>query len=328
MDDGVVDGSVEPEEAFAVLGDETRLQILRALGDAEESLAFSELFDRVDYETTANFSYHLEKLSDHFVADTDDGYELQEAGKRVVEAVLSGTVTDAPVLEPTNADRCWCPYCGAPAEISYAQERIWSFCPECPGTYSPSITPNGAAAPADYGFIGYTRLPPAGLQDRSFSDALAAASLWSFRDFLAMASGVCPRCAAVVEQSTHVCRSHDADGGRCERCNCRHAVQVATRCTNCIHETVTPLVLGRLVSATPLVAFLASRGVDPLAPDRGSRLYAVLLDYEEDVRSVDPFRGRFTFQVGEDSLTLTVDDELEVVDVERRDSSEREPPIK
>lgn len=81
--------ALSPGEAFAVQGDETRLQILQTLGEADDPLAFSELFDRVEYDDTANFNYHLGKLEIHFVHKTGDGYALRNAGGRVVEAILS-----------------------------------------------------------------------------------------------------------------------------------------------------------------------------------------------------------------------------------------------
>lgn len=54
--------ALSPDEAFAVLGDETRLQILQTLGEADKPLAFSALFDRIEYDDSSNFGYHLDKL--------------------------------------------------------------------------------------------------------------------------------------------------------------------------------------------------------------------------------------------------------------------------
>lgn len=55
--------TLSAEEAFARLGDETRLDVLQTLGTADEPLSFSELRDRVGYETAGNFSYHLDQLT-------------------------------------------------------------------------------------------------------------------------------------------------------------------------------------------------------------------------------------------------------------------------
>lgn len=51
--------TVPPDEAFTVLSGETRLRILRTLGDADEPLVFSALYDGVEYDDPANFNYHI-----------------------------------------------------------------------------------------------------------------------------------------------------------------------------------------------------------------------------------------------------------------------------
>lgn len=305
---------ISPDDAFRILGNETRMTILQTLGGADRPLTFSTLYDRIQYDTTANFSYHLEKLEEHFVHQTEEGYALQQAGKRVVKAVLSGAVTEAPVLEGTEYVERSCPYCGAPMEIGYHHERVWMSCPDCDGTYGPSLAPGNSISPADHGFLGYLRLPPAGLEGRTVTEAQEAASTWGYLDFLALAAGVCPRCGSRVERSVTVCEGHTRTDGLCDRCDCRHAVQVHTRCANCIHEEVTPFVLGRLIATTEFMAFLTTRGINPISPTHGSDFNRALLDFEEEVRSVDPFEARFTVFVGEDALTVTVDDDLSVVE--------------
>ena len=92
-----------PDESFALLGNETRVRILVALADADDALHFSTLHDRVDLRDSEQFNYHLDRLVGHFVDRTDDGYELRQAGSRVVEAILSGAVTEDPVLERTRS---------------------------------------------------------------------------------------------------------------------------------------------------------------------------------------------------------------------------------
>jgi hypothetical protein len=41
------------------------------------------------------------------------------------------------------------------------------------------------------------------------------------------------------------------------------------------------------------------------------------MDYEEEVYSREPFEARFTFSADGDTLSLTVGDDLQVVDVSR-----------
>lgn len=122
-----------------------------------------------------------------------------------------------------------------------------------------------------------------------------------------------------VEQSVHVCDDHDSGTDLCQRCDCYHAVQVHARCTNCIHEELTPFVLGRLIATTDFLTFLAAHGLNPVLPSPDSLFYDALFDYDEEIVSLDPFEGRFTNAIEEDSLTFTVDDDLTVVDVSGSD---------
>lgn len=87
----------EIAQAFDVLGQELRMGILEALAEkrAEDpqnlGVSVSGLRDRVGVADSGQFNYHLDKLSDQFVQETDAGYELNAAGQEVVGAVLSGT---------------------------------------------------------------------------------------------------------------------------------------------------------------------------------------------------------------------------------------------
>lgn len=309
---------LSPDDAFALLGNETRIQILQILGRAHKPLRFSELFDRLSYDDSSNFVYHLEKLGSHFIHKTDDGYILSQAGKRVIKAVLSGAVTEDPVVETTHPEGWSCPYCGTAAKMGYDQERVWTACPACAGTYDESVAPRSPMGPTDHGFIGHARLPPAGIERRTTREVMEAAASWGHLDFLAMASGVCSRCAAIVEHSVDVCETHDGNDGICGRCHSRHAVQLHARCTNCIHEEVSPFVLGRLVATTELIEFLATHGLNPVSPFRVSSFYRALLNYDEVILSMEPFAARFIFSVDGDELALTVDEDLSVVDVTKR----------
>jgi hypothetical protein len=75
---------------------------------------------------------------------------------------------------------------------------------------------------------------------------------------------------------------------------------------------------GHLLDETELLAFLASHGINPLAPDNINQVLGTLVNYDEEIVSTDPFEADFTFVVGDDALTLTLDERLEVTDVRRR----------
>lgn len=299
-----------PDEAFGLLGNETRIDILRALGDADAALAFSELFDRVAYDDPSNFNYHLKKLTDHFVHETAEGYVLRQAGRRVVEAVLAGAQADDAVVERTGVD--WpCFRCGAPVEVSYRDEHVGMHCPACGGTRDGTSTTAQGRAVESTDVLGYLDLPPAGVADRAPGEVLQAASVWTTAAALALARDVCPRCSARVDCSVDVCEDHDAGDGRCEACGQRFAVGMHYRCTNCILVEKTPFSM-YLLDDADLVAFMVAHDVDMLAPN-GFHMAAL----EETEVSTDPFEAAFTFRADGDSLTLTVDDDLSVVDATR-----------
>jgi hypothetical protein len=90
-------------DALSVLGNETRIRILRTLADAAGPLTFTELREAVGIRDTGKFNYHLTKLCEYFVTETQDGYELGHAGSRVV-AASQAAVTAVPTDE--------CPVCG------------------------------------------------------------------------------------------------------------------------------------------------------------------------------------------------------------------------
>ncbi|MFC7074137.1 winged helix-turn-helix domain-containing protein [Halovenus rubra] len=106
-----------PEDAFSILGDETRLTILLELADAfqteSDGLSFSELRRRVGVEDSGQFNYHLDKLSEGFIEKADDKYSIRSSGLAVVSAVYAGTYGDGSGDE--TAESSWdCPKCGDP----------------------------------------------------------------------------------------------------------------------------------------------------------------------------------------------------------------------
>ncbi|WP_123536359.1 winged helix-turn-helix domain-containing protein [Halosimplex salinum] len=309
--------TLSPDEAFELLGNETRVAILRTLGGTEDPVSFSDLRERVGTADSGRFNYHLDRLTGHFVRKRAEGYELRRAGERVVEAVLSGAVTDAPVLERTQIDQP-CHFCGAPVAVRFREERVELYCTECPGSYSRTSSPTESGTDAPGGYLGYHPLPPAGVADRDPEAVFRAAWFWGHLELTAAAAGVCPRCSATLDRSTRVCEAHDAGAGLCETCGRRYAVAFDLSCTNCIYDESGAAPVG-LADSGALVGFLLDHGLNPFAPTAESlpRLNRAFHDVTERVVSTDPFEARFTFAVGDDRLTLTVGEDLQVVDAER-----------
>lgn len=313
-EDAETAAGMSPDEAFAILANETRLGILRTLGDADGPLSFSELFERVDYDTTANFSYHLDRLDGHFVRHADDGYDLRQAGRRIVEAVLSGAVTADPVVERTEIGMA-CFLCGGTMELQYRQEHVGLYCADCGGTRGGTSATAGWATDRPDDIVGYVALPPAGAHGRTPTELLHAAEIWTVAEAQASARGVCPRCSASVDHAVRACENHDGNG-RCDRCDQEFGVTIHVQCTNCILEQEA-VFTKHLLAHPELMAFMIDHGVDPVAPD-GFHITAL----DETIVSTDPLEALFTFTADGDALTLTVGDDLSVVDATRHDASE------
>lgn len=153
-----------PEEAFSILGNETRMGILQALWD-DDRLSFSELRERVGAADSGNFNYHLNRLADHFIRRTEEGYELRYGGEQVIRAVLMGSITEDPNLRPVEID-AKCPYCGSAVEMRYEDDRLMVRCTCCDGIVSGEY-PVGT-------YMSYN-FPPAGLRGRTPEEVLDAA---------------------------------------------------------------------------------------------------------------------------------------------------------
>lgn len=303
--------AIAPGEAFALLGNETRVDILRVLGAADEPLPFSTLRERVGIQHGQEFPYHLDKLVDHFVGQRDGGYALRPAGRRVVEAVLSGTLTQDQSIERQAVNlSCW--YCGAhQIEVDYRAEIVTLYCTKCGGSYGSSSPSYGGDAPAGQDRLGAINFPPAGVQDRPPVEVAQAALVRYMRELESTVAGVCPRCAARAERTVVVCENHDPNCGGCDACDRRYALAVNTECTNCVLERAETL-LGLHLLATPeMRMYLLEHGIDPIAPCY-ERVFDLVSPYEEDIQSIDPLDARITFGAEGDEITLAIDEELSV----------------
>lgn len=118
------DAVTDAESAFNTLGNDLRIGILRALWNAPEfSLSFSELRRAVGARDSGTFSYHLSELQDHFVAETDAGYELQYPGHRVLDAIESGVFHEQASIGPVELDTD-CRQCGERLTFEYGTDFI------------------------------------------------------------------------------------------------------------------------------------------------------------------------------------------------------------
>jgi hypothetical protein len=297
---------VPPDDAFATLGNEIRLGIVQRLGEADEPLSFSELRDAVDVRDSGQFNYHLGELVGHFVRKTDEGYRLRQAGERVVEAVLSGAVTDAPEMAPTPVDE-ECHYCGAPVEVRYRGEQVDVFCTECGGAYGDSHATGGVDVPEGYGWLGGMPLPPAGLEGRDADEVLRAAFGLGQTEFVTASSGICPRCSARTDRTIEACDDHDADDGVCSNCGRRRSVVFDSACTNCNYEAAGGVLMA-LFADTEFLAFMTNLGLNPVNPGSVTEYLSAISAYETVVHSRSPLEVDIRLTVDGDTFVQTVDE--------------------
>lgn len=301
--------AVSPDEAFALLGNDIRVGILQALWDAFESgkgdnaLPYSELFSQVDIRDSGNFSYHLEKLTGPFVRSTDGAYELKQTGINVVRAVIAGTVTTDSAVGPTvvTVD---CPLCSSSVEIHYTDEFLNISCTSCGGR---------SRWNDESGHLFGALVPPMGVDQHSVEQAFHAAVTYSLHEIAIFHEGVCPHCLGAVDVTIDACTDHEpTDSGRCPNCDRFNMADVWMVCTTC-KRSMPPSVTIIVLNHPEVTAFYHERDIE----HRFASWETVARSYQvaEELISEDPVRMRMTIPAGGDELQLTLDHELNVVDV-------------
>jgi hypothetical protein len=279
---------IAPAEAFAVVGNETRLSILEALWTLERPAAFSELRREVGMRDSAQFNYHLSKLTGQFVTKTDDGYDFLSPGRAVIQAVLSGTLNQDPEIEPFEIEG-ECVDCGGPLAARYQDERVLVNCVDCDRPH------------------GNFPFPPGGLEDRSREELMDAFNQRARHLSCLSADGVCPECNGRME--THVDRP---DGDFLDL-----DVVVVHECARCEYEIVSSVGLALLDDAE-VVAFYRDHGID-LNQVPFWTLEWCVTDRHTTVVSDEPWQVEITVPVEDEELVVTMDDDLAVLETDRRE---------
>ncbi len=252
MDDpfaGDEDPVGDADEAFTTLSHDLRLEILLALWEAPDySLSFSELRKAVGVRDSGSFNYHLSELVGHFVAETEDGYELQYPGHRVLDAIQSGVFHESATVGPVSLDAT-CYDCDGPLSFRYGTDYIARVtCEDCDNRV--------LEWPFD----------PGGTEDRTPEEVVAAFDRRTRLIWGCALDGVCPFCAGHVEREvTGRVREEGACVGvietldRYDQYFARdHPVVVAVDCDRCSFYSFVPVgvllltrpaVLGRLHEA-------------------------------------------------------------------------------
>jgi len=276
---------VPPADAFSTVGDETRLSILEALWKIDTPARFSDVRDEVGMRDSAQFNYHLGKLTDQFVRKTDEGYELRTAGQRVVQAILAGSFTEHPRREFATGDPCT--RCGAELTAQYDDEMLAVECPEC------------GRGHGEYPF------PPGGLHGRTDDEVLEAFDQRVRHLHCLAKDGVCPECGG--RMSTTIDR-----GGDC----CLGAdIRAEHVCEQCAHDLCSAVGLG-LLDQSPVVAFCDEQGVSVTETPYWQFEWCVS-DDPVTVRSDDPWRLEVDITAGSGTLRVAIDGDLTILSTER-----------
>ncbi|WP_440990748.1 ArsR/SmtB family transcription factor [Haloarchaeobius baliensis] len=279
-------------DAFAVLGDETRVAVLEALvearreGPEQRALTFSELRERTGVTDSGRFNYHLGKLRGRFVEETDEGYVLTYAGREVVGAILGGTYDTDVQLEPEPLDDP-CPMCDTELVARFDDGDLDVTCENDHTVLRTSVTPGAAT-------------------DRSMHELLSLATRRTYARIELLAGGICPECSGRVDREIG---EPDVD------------VQVEysyeTSCERCGAFTRSSAGAAVLRDQT-FIAFCDAHDID--IADRLPWTLPFLTDGETVQTGEDPPRYRVRVEADDERLDLTLDERGVVVDTERTTS--------
>lgn len=318
----VAAGAASPQaiDAFKRLANETRLGILLALWEAydphaDDALSYSAILDRVDVRDSGQFSYHLNQLLGVFIEQTDDGYQLRNSGLKIVQTVLSGAGLEEESLEPTEIVLS-CHRCGAPVELSYDSEYLYHVCTECEGN-----TGDNATEDRPVGTLMRWDFNPSGLANRTTSDIFVAGVIKALRDFGLLVRGLCPQCTGTVDGSLEICDDHHtAVGATCTVCGTPDEIRVRYECAVCKYGDSYP-VDAVIYDHPAVIAFCYENDIehtfDLEEPEACARLWEHISARTHELLSRDPLRIRITVPGDCESLGLTLDAELDVIDIKR-----------
>ena len=275
-DDGVTVQRQSPEEAFGLLSNDLRVDILQALGGGGDPQRFSELREAVGERDSGKFNYHLGKLVGHLVVHEDDGYRLSLAGRKMYGAMISGAYTTEAEIEPFEFEGP-CPMCGAATLVAeYADEKARMYCREC------DLWQN------EFSF------PPASLDQFDRDELPSAFDRWMRATVTKYIYGFCGNCGGRVDGRLDPVDDPDHP----------MPAQATWECRRCGDSL-------RAYPALPLlydvraVEFFSDHGIDVL---RDPSWHHLAGEGEIDVELVseNPVTASVTFRIGGDELVAVV----------------------
>lgn len=289
------DDSVAPDDAFAALGNETRLRAIRTVAAAAEPPTFTDLFDASESDTTAGFAYHLRQIVGPYLSkdESTERYTLTSAGRAVARALDAGTFTERVDCEPEAIAGC-CPVCDAESLAARVTDNVVGVaCTDC-STELLSLP-----------------FPPSGIENRETSTVLSAFDDYHRSRIALLADGVCPDCAGPATGVIQFRERADLPGEAARPV-------LHSSCDSCSFSLDTPVSLA-VVDHDAVVGFF--RDHDASVRDRP--IWNLGPEWTEAVLSEDPPAVAVTVELDGERLRLLVGDGPTVVETERETVTEQ-----
>lgn len=287
----------DPHDAFALAGNEIRMSIIRALGDAggargpPATLSFADLRGRVQPQMdSGRFNYHLQQLVDHFVASAEEGYRLTPEGTTLYRSIRAGSFTSHESLSATRLESD-CHFCDGSLEALYDDGRFTIRCEDCTHTYHRQT------------------IPPEAIGSDITTELVRRADQHQRHQLLAASRGVCPIC--VNELHTQLLPAGEVTmvGNTTDHVT----VFAHASCDHCGHQQYH--LIGSLLLYHPaVVSFCYERGVDVTEVPVWELEFATT-DRCVTIRSRDPWRVVFTLSMDADDLELVLDDSFMLLEI-------------
>ncbi len=274
--------TISPGDAFTLLGNETRIDIIRVLGEtSDESLSFSALRGRVNVADSGQFNYHLNKLAGSFVRRTDEAeYELTYAGAQVIGAIFAGTFNQRGLTRSFDLDST-CTTCGSVLLVEYEREHVTISCPTCNDQRSTFAFPPGA------------------FENRPRDELVDAFDTWLRLYLTAVVEEFCLTCAgrmrgSIIDDSQYLDDQEVGIEHICERCTNRSVNSVGVY----------------LLYHPAVVAFHYDHGIDLTETPLWELSW--LHEQETTVVSRDPWQVQFSSEINGDHLEVMVNEDLSI----------------
>lgn len=295
-DDELVVDRLPPAESFERLSHEIRVRTLRALDEAGP-LRHAELRSRVGVDDPGRFNYHLQKLTDQFVRSGDGRYRLTPAGRRAVGAIEAGEYTGDLIGEtiPSGAD---CLRCSGPLDTHVEDGRVYVRCRECETTFN------------------RVDIPAVVLETCGIENLYSVLDRWVKRRLASTQYGFCHRCNGPLATELVSVTDESAWDGRSREWTTKLPVEALyrTTCPHCGTErhAMAPAVA---VLHPSVVGFHHDHGIDvretPLTDLEWLEMGVAR------VEQADPLRVSIPITLEDETLVVTFDADVELVD-ERR----------